>query len=139
MMTHEQRLDRLERIAKLFAGAGFRLRRDVRRMDEKITILIDAQIRNEDLSFELKRDLKVLMIAQAKNDERFAKSDERFAAFEKRSAKYDKLFAQNEARFRKFDERFAKSDKRFAAFERRTEQTMKTIKQLMKERKNGNA
>src|SRR5262245_32596510 len=110
MMTHEQRLDRLERIAKLFVKAGIRYRRNLRRMDEKITILIDAQIRNEDLSFELKRDMKALMAAQERNDERFRKSDERFRKFDERCAKYDKLFAQNDERFRRFDERFKKSD-----------------------------
>lgn len=67
-MTSEQRLDRLERIAKLFVKAGLRARRNMRDMDDKINILIDAQIRNEERF--------------AKSDERFAKSDERFASFE---------------------------------------------------------
>jgi hypothetical protein len=69
-MTSEQRLDRLERIAKLFVTAGLRARRNMRDMDDKINILIDAQIRNEERF--------------AKSDERFAKSDERFASFEVR-------------------------------------------------------
>ena len=63
-MTSEQRLDRLERIAKLFVAAGLRARRNMRDTDEKMNILIDAQIQNE---------------------ERFAKSDERFARFETRT------------------------------------------------------
>jgi hypothetical protein len=63
-LTSEQRLDRLERIAKLFVAAGLRARRNMRDMDEKMNILIDAQIRNE---------------------EQFAKSDERFARFETRT------------------------------------------------------
>lgn len=70
-MTSEQRLDRLERVAKLFVAAGLRARRNMRDMDEKINILIDAQIRNEKQF--------------AKSDERFAKSDERFARFEVRT------------------------------------------------------
>ena len=57
-MTPEQRLDRLERIAKLFVRAGVRARRDMGRLDEKINIIIDAQIKNE---------------------ERFARNEERFA------------------------------------------------------------
>jgi len=64
LLTSEQRLDRLERIAKLFVAAGLRARRNMRDMDDKINILIDAQIRNE---------------------EQFAKSDERFARFEVRT------------------------------------------------------
>jgi hypothetical protein len=46
-MTSEQRLDRLERIAKLMATAGLRARNRVREHDEKIGILLDAQIRTE--------------------------------------------------------------------------------------------
>lgn len=61
MLTSEQRLDRLERIAKLFVAAGLGARRHMREMDDKMNILIDAQIQNE---------------------ERFAKSDERFVKFE---------------------------------------------------------
>ena len=69
-MTSEQRLDRLERIAKLFVAAGLRARLNMRDMDEKINILNNAQIRNEEQF--------------AKSDKRFAKSDERFARFEVR-------------------------------------------------------
>lgn len=51
-MTPEQRLDRLERIAKLLANAGMRarrgLRRDVWNHDHKINYLADLQIKNEE-------------------------------------------------------------------------------------------
>ena len=46
-MTSEQRLDRLERVAKLMVKAGLRARRQIREYDEKILILIDAQIKTE--------------------------------------------------------------------------------------------
>ena len=74
-MTSEQRLDRLERIAKLFVNAGLRARRNMRDMDEKMNILIDAQIRNEERF--------------AKSDERFARSDERFARSDERFARFE--------------------------------------------------
>jgi hypothetical protein len=48
MMTHEERLDRLERIARLLVRAGLRARREMRQQDDKITIMIDAQIKNEE-------------------------------------------------------------------------------------------
>jgi hypothetical protein len=115
-MTTEQRLDRLEQIAKLFVRGGIRFRRNLRALDEKIAILVDAQIRNEDLSFEIRRDIQAMSAAQARNDERFAKSDERFA---------------------KFEERFAKSDQRFAKFEQQTDQTLQALTMLMRERRNG--
>jgi hypothetical protein len=65
VMTSEQRLDRLERIVKLMIKAGLRARRQSREQDEKINILINLQIKNEELF--------------AKNEERFAKNEERFA------------------------------------------------------------
>ena len=46
-MTSEQRLDRLERIAKLFVRAGLRARSGMREQDEKINIIITAQRDNE--------------------------------------------------------------------------------------------
>jgi hypothetical protein len=61
-MMPEQRLDRLERIAKLFAKAGRRVRREVREHESKINYLIDLQMHNEEL--------------QKHNEERFAKLDE---------------------------------------------------------------
>jgi hypothetical protein len=61
-MTSEQRLDRLERIAKLFAKAGLRARSEFRKQYE---ILMDAQMRNE--------------AAFQRNEERFARNEERFA------------------------------------------------------------
>ena len=77
-LTSEQRLDRLERIAKLFVAAGLRARRNMRDMDEKMNILIDAQIRNEERF--AKSDERF-----ARSDERFERSDERFARFETRT------------------------------------------------------
>ncbi|HAF16670.1 MAG TPA: hypothetical protein DCK93_02875 [Blastocatellia bacterium] len=47
-MKAEERLDRLERIAGLMVRAGLRARRQMRQQDDKITIMIDAQIRNEE-------------------------------------------------------------------------------------------
>jgi crotonobetainyl-CoA:carnitine CoA-transferase CaiB-like acyl-CoA transferase len=55
-MTPEQRLDRLERIAKLFAKAGLRARDQFR---QQCDILMDAQMRNE--------------ARFAQNEERFSK------------------------------------------------------------------
>jgi hypothetical protein len=57
-MTPEQRLDRLERIAKLFVRAGLRERRNRSELNDKINIVIKYQMNNE---------------------ERFARNEERFA------------------------------------------------------------
>ena len=61
-MTPEQRLDRLERIAKLLVKAGLRARSEFRKQNE---ILMDAQMRNE--------------ARFGSYEERFARNEERFA------------------------------------------------------------
>src|SRR3989449_10498230 len=78
-MTHEQRLDRLERIARLMVRAGLRARREMRQQDDKITIMIDAQIKNEDRFADLAASLNrhdekiaIMFNAQIKNEDRFA-------------------------------------------------------------------
>ena len=60
-MTPKQRLDRLEKIAKIFIRAGQRARTNIRVQHEKINILIDTQNQNED-----------------RFNERFARIEERF-------------------------------------------------------------
>ena len=67
-MTNEQRLDRLERIAKLFVRAGLRERGNRNELNEKINIIINSQIANEERF--------------ARNEERFAQNEERFAKVE---------------------------------------------------------
>jgi hypothetical protein len=68
-MTGEQRLDRLERIVKLMIKAGLRARQQSREQDEKINILINLQIKNEERFAENEERLTSLA---AKTDERFA-------------------------------------------------------------------
>ena len=76
-MTPEARLDRLERIAKLFVRAGVRYRRDLRELGDKLNIMVNIQMRN---------------------DERFARTAERFVRTEERlanlSEKTDQRFVQ---------------------------------------------
>ncbi len=97
-MTPEQRLDRLERIAGLMAKAGLRARKQgreqSREQNEKINMIINAQIKNEEM---------------------FAKNQEVFAENEKRFAKNEKRFAKNEERFTRNEERFVKHEKRFVS------------------------
>jgi uncharacterized coiled-coil DUF342 family protein len=57
-MTTDQRLDRIERILTLYYNAGRRERKRVREVDEKINILINAQIENEEGFRELREQSK---------------------------------------------------------------------------------
>jgi hypothetical protein len=104
-MSTDQRLDRLERIVMMFARAGARARRE---MNEKINMLIDAQIKNED---------------------RFAKFDERFVKFDERCAKYDAMFAMH-------SERFAKTDERLKELGERTDKTLQILMDIVGNRPN---
>ena len=70
MKKVEERLDRLERIAKLLVRAGLRARRELRQQDDKITIMIDAQIKNEERFAKLAQAQTELAESQAHTDRR---------------------------------------------------------------------
>ena len=70
MKKPEERLDRLERIAKLLVRAGLRARREMRQQDDKITIMIDAQIKNEERFAKLAQAQTELAESQAHTDQR---------------------------------------------------------------------
>ena len=115
-MTSEQRLDRLERIAKLFVRAGLRWRRQLNDQNQKIEILINAQIRHEEenarRSAELKEQVNLLIAAQKKNEELFARHDALFAKNDELRAKNDERFAKRDELFAKYDALFAENDER---------------------------
>ena len=69
-MTPEQRLDRLERIAKLFVRAGFRDRKKQREQDERIIILTNAQIATEEQFVKVGAALTRLAESQVHTDRR---------------------------------------------------------------------
>jgi hypothetical protein len=123
-VTPEQRLDRLERIAKLFVRAGLRARSNLRAMDEKINILINSQISSDERF--AKHDERM-----TKLDELMAKSDARFAQFEKRCAEYDPLFAD-------YAKHFAVVDVQLKEQGARTDKTLRILSELVKSRANGN-
>jgi hypothetical protein len=69
-MTPEQRFDRLERIVKLMIKAGLRARTQSREQDEKITMLIDLQVKNEDRFAALASAHCILTDSQTHTDQR---------------------------------------------------------------------
>ncbi|HEY7784802.1 MAG TPA: hypothetical protein VIB00_08745 [Pyrinomonadaceae bacterium] len=69
-MTPEQRFDRLERIVKLMIKAGLRARRNAREQDEKITLIINAQIKNEERFDQMATAQANLANSQAHTDQR---------------------------------------------------------------------
>ena len=90
-MTSEQRLDRLERIAMLITRAGLRVRRE---QNEKINIIIDAQIKNEDRFAQNEERFAQLAGSQRLTDERFkelAESQKELAESQKELTTSQKL------------------------------------------------
>ena len=117
-MTHEQRLDRLERIAKLIVRAGVRYRRDLHALGDKLNILVDMQI---------------------KNDERFKQNE---AAFQSRSAEYEKRFERNEKRLAKLsqktDQKFAELAESQSRSQARTDHSLGELIKIVTRGRNGN-
>ena len=128
-MTSEQRLDRLERIVKLMIRAGLRARRQSRDQDEKINILIDMHMKNEE---QYAKNFANYDARLAKNEESSAKTERQLATL---AAKTDETLASFSA---KIDESLAA----MAASEVRTEERLKsfmdTVEKIITERRNGN-
>jgi len=153
-MTPEGRVERLERIAKLFARAGRRARTDLRQQDEKINILINLHMQNEELFAkneerfkENEERFRENEVRFAKNEERFRENEVRFAKNEERFAKQDEniraifeLQKQNEERFRENEERFAKTDERFAELaesQANTDRRLNSLIDIIRRGRNG--
>ena len=118
-MTHEQRLDRLERIAKLFVRAGATYRRDLRELGDKLNILVDTHTRNE-ARFKLNEAL--FQSQSVEYEKRFNKNEERFNRHEER-------FQRHEARLTKLSE---KTDRRFVALAESQARTDRSLAELIK-------
>ena len=118
-MTSEQRLDRLERVAKLMVKAGLRARGQIREHDEKIVILIDEQIKSE---AELASFTAETKAAFANLADSHAKTEAAFARFK----------ANTEATFARFE---ANTEATFARFEANTEAAFARLAEAQAETK----
>ena len=131
-MTDEQRLDRMERIVKLLIKAGVRARQQAREQareqNEKINILIEMQMRNEDLFAKNYTEHEARL---RKNEETVAKNEKRLAAL---SAKTDKRL---EALAAKMEENFTAMTAAEARTEDRLNSFMEAVERLINERRNG--
>ena len=89
-MNSDERIARLERVSKLFARAGRHERRRIRTVEEKV------------MTAEEKID--IIIDFQIANEERFARNEERFARNEERFAELAEAQAQTEKRLNAFIE-----------------------------------
>jgi hypothetical protein len=119
-MTSEQRLDRLERIAKLFVRAGVRYRRDLRELGDKLNIMVDMQIKNLE---RFKQNEAAFESRSAEYEARFTQNE---AAFQSRSAEHEARFMQNEVAFEsrsaEYETRFNRDEVRLAKVSEQTDQ-----------------
>jgi hypothetical protein len=69
-MTPEQRFDRLERIVKLMVKAGLRARSQMREQGERINMIIDYQVQNEEKFGRNEERFAKLAEAQTHTDQR---------------------------------------------------------------------
>ena len=111
-MTPEQRLDRLERIAKLFVKAGLRARHEGRHQDDKMNVLINLQIRNDEKFTQHEEKL-------AKQDEKFADQNQKLNILIDFQIRNEErlivLQSQNEERFANLAESQVSTDRRLDA------------------------
>jgi len=87
-MSPEERLNRLERVAKLFVRAGLRERRNRNELDEKINIIINYQIGNEERFARSDKQIEALVNAQRLTEEQLkelATSQKELAASQKQT------------------------------------------------------
>ncbi len=148
-MTPEGRVERLERIAKLFVRAGRRARADLRQQDEKINILINLHMQNEELFARNEERFKKNEERFRLNEERFAKNEERFAKNEERVTKQAEIILtilefqkQTEEKFRANEKKFARTDKIFielAESQVETGRNLKSLINLIREVRNNNS
>ena len=106
-MNTEQRLARAERILLLMVNAGRRERKRTREMDEKIAILIDAQIRNEDGFRELR--------------ELFKETDRRWQENERRWQENERRWQENERRWQETMRKMQETDRQWREMMRKRE------------------
>ena len=118
-MTHEQRLDRLERIAKLFVKAGLRARSEGREQGERIKMLINRQIRNDD---------------------KFAAHEEKLGNHDEKIKILIDLHVETEERFVRLAEsqaRLAESQARLAESQANTDRRLNSLIDIVREDRNG--
>lgn len=130
-MTPEARLDRLERIAKLFVKAGLRYRYDLREIGDKLNIVVNAQIRNEEQSKQ--NEVRLTKLAE-RTDRQIRELN---TEFDKRQALGDRKFAE----FMKSEaESHADVDRKFselAVFQKRTEESLAELIKIVRRGRNG--
>jgi hypothetical protein len=132
-MTPEARLDRLERFAKLFVGAGVRYRRDLRELGDKLNVIVNVQIQNNE---RFARDEALFKSRSAVSEKRFNRDEERLA---KLSEKTDRRFVEIAESQARSQARTDRSLADLAESQKRTERSLAELIKTTKKRRNGNS
>jgi hypothetical protein len=146
----------LERIAKLFVRAGRRVRVDLRQQDEKINILINLHMQNEELFARneerfreneerfarLSETIQVILELEKQNEEKFRENEERLAKQAETIQAILVLQKQNEEKFRQSEERFARADNLFvelAEVQVETGRNLNSLIEIIRDERNNNS
>ncbi|HEV8368182.1 MAG TPA: hypothetical protein VGQ39_09545 [Pyrinomonadaceae bacterium] len=140
-MMSDHKYDRLERILMLMIKAGQRGRTRMRELDEKIAILIDAQIRSEEEAREMRRNLDERSQETDRmfqeTERRFQETDRKFQETDRKFKETDREFKEVARRFRETDDLFRRSDAKFAKLAESQERTDRKLETLIDQVENG--
>ncbi len=150
-MTSEERLNRVERIARLMVRVGLRARRHSREQDDKIDIIIDAQIKNEERFAKLANNhaelaqtqgdkINIMIASQIRSDERFAKLADNHAELTRTQAQQSDKISILSAAQTKNEERFAKMAEahiELAQAQAHTDRRLDALIDIIREGRNG--
>ncbi len=125
-----KRLDRLERYLRLM---GRRFRKGRNELDERMTALINAQIRSEDKAAGTEDLLKRLEESHARSDERMTRVEESYARSDERMARVEESHARSNEIMARLEESYARSDERMTRVEEsqaRSEEGLTRLEEL---------
>ena len=119
-MTTDQRLDRIERILTLFFNAGRRKRKKVREVDEKIAILIDLQIKNEDGFRELRERFK-------ETDRKWQETDCKWQETARKSKETDRMIQETNLQIQETGLQMQETDRRMRETDRKWSEAVREL------------
>jgi hypothetical protein len=135
-MTLERRIARAERVLKMFVRSGRKYRRQFR---ENVQMLIHMQMRDNDewraRHRAMDEKINILINAQIATDEQMKRTDEQIEALTARQAKTDESLDRSAASQAKTDETLD----RLAVSQAKTDQTLERFINSLSKGRNGNS
>jgi chromosome segregation ATPase len=136
-MTIDQRLDRAERVLLLMVKAGRRERKRMRDLDEKIAMMINAQIQNEDgfreireLFRETDRKWQETDRKWQETDRKWQETDRKWQETDRKWQETDRKWQETRRQFREIGDLFRRSDERITRLAETQNRTDRKVAEL---------